>query len=573
MNYSFYDFLTMVGSLGMFLYGMKMMSESLQKVAGQKMRSILSAMTSNRFFGVLTGFFVTTVVQSSSATTVMVVGFVNAGLITLKESIGVIMGANIGTTVTGWIITIFGFKMSISDYSLPMIAIGLPLIFSKVASRRSWGEFLVGFALLFLGLDFLKGSVPNINENPEILSFVQSFMGLGFGSTLIFLAIGTVLTVVIQSSSATMALTFVMVNQGWISFEMAAAMVLGENIGTTITANLAASVGNLSAKRAALVHLLFNVLGIIWMLLVFRQFTGAIDHFVTNHQGVSPSESPAAIPTALAIFHTTFNVLNVLLFVWFTPLLEKIVVRMIPQRDKDSEEEFRLKFITTGMLSTPELSLLQAKKEVQFFAKHTIKMFGFFRKLIDEKSDKKFNKLFTKIQKYEGICDNVEVEITNYLSQVSQYKMSETGQRRMRSMLKLVGDLESVGDCNFNLARTVNRMREKKITFNQEAMDKLELMFNLVEEALEEMRSNLNMDETAVNLNKAIQLEKRVNNYRSQLKAEHLDNLAKEVYSYEAGILFNDLFSECEKLADYVINVSEALEEVASRKTRPNPHM
>lgn len=573
MNYSFYDFLTMVGSLGMFLYGMKMMSESLQKVAGQKMRSILSAMTSNRFFGVLTGFFVTTVVQSSSATTVMVVGFVNAGLITLKESIGVIMGANIGTTVTGWIITIFGFKMSISDYSLPMIAIGLPLIFSKVANRRSWGEFLVGFALLFLGLDFLKGSVPNINENPEILSFVQSFMGLGFGSTLIFLAIGTVLTVVIQSSSATMALTFVMVNQGWISFEMAAAMVLGENIGTTITANLAASVGNLSAKRAALVHFLFNVLGIIWMLLVFRQFTGAIDHFVTNHQGVSPSESPAAIPTALAIFHTTFNVLNVLLFVWFTPLLEKIVVRMIPQRDKDSEEEFRLKFITTGMLSTPELSLLQAKKEVQFFAKHTIKMFGFFRKLIDEKSDKKFNKLFTKIQKYEGICDNVEVEITNYLSQVSQYKMSETGQRRMRSMLKLVGDLESVGDCNFNLARTVNRMREKKITFNQEAMDKLELMFNLVEEALEEMRSNLNMDETAVNLNKAIQLEKRVNNYRSQLKAEHLDNLAKEVYSYEAGILFNDLFSECEKLADYVINVSEALEEVASRKTRPNPHI
>lgn len=573
MNYSFFDFLTMVGSLGMFLYGMKMMSESLQKVAGQKMRSILSAMTSNRFFGVLTGFFVTAVVQSSSATTVMVVGFVNAGLITLKESIGVIMGANIGTTVTGWIITIFGFKMSISDYSLPMIAIGLPLIFSKVANRRSWGEFLVGFALLFLGLDFLKGSVPNINENPEILSFVQSFMGLGFGSTLIFLAIGTLLTVVIQSSSATMALTFVMVNQGWISFEMAAAMVLGENIGTTITANLAASVANLSAKRAALVHFLFNVLGTIWMLLVFRQFTGAIDHFVTNHQGVSPSESPAAIPTALAIFHTAFNLLNVLLFVWFTPLLEKIVVRMIPQRDKDSEEEFRLKFITTGMLSTPELSLLQAKKEVQFFAKHTIKMFGFFRKLIDEKSDKKFNKLFTKIQKYEGICDNVEVEITNYLSQVSQYKMSETGQRRMRSMLKLVGDLESVGDCNFNLARTVNRMREKKIIFNQEAMDKLELMFNLVEEALEEMRSNLNMDETAVNLNRAIQLEKRVNNYRSQLKSEHLDNLAKEVYSYEAGILFNDLFSECEKLADYVINVSEALEEVASRKTRPNPHM
>jgi len=556
----------MVGSLGMFLYGMKMMSESLQRVAGQKMRSILSAMTSNRFFGVLTGFFVTTVVQSSSATTVMVVGFVNAGLITLKQSIGVIMGANIGTTVTGWIITIFGFKMQISDYSLPMIAIGIPLIFSKVVTRRSWGEFLVGFALLFLGLDFLKGSVPNINENPEILSFVTGFMGYGFGSTLIFLAFGSILTIVIQSSSATMALTFVMVNQGWISFEMAAAMVLGENIGTTITANIAASVGNLSAKRAARVHLLFNILGIIWMLAIFNTFTGVIDQIVTVRGGVSPSESPAAIPTALALFHTFFNIINVLLFIWFTPLLEKIVIQMIPQKDKDGEEDFRLKYITTGMLSTPELSLLQAKKEVQFFSKHTIKMFNFFRKLMYEKSDKKFNKLYTKIQKYENICDNVEVEITNYLSQVSQYKMSDNGQRRMRAMLKLVGDLESVGDCNYNLARTVNRMRENKISFNTEAMNKLELMFNLVDATLEEMSNNLNKDESDVHLNKAIQLEKQVNNYRSQLKAEHLDNLSKEIYSNEAGILFNDLFSECEKLADYTINVSEALEEVASRK-------
>ncbi|MGQ1945560.1 Na/Pi cotransporter family protein [Geofilum sp. OHC36d9] len=566
MNYTFFDFLTLIGSLGVFLYGMKVMSESLQKVAGSKMRSILSAMTSNRFFGVLTGFFVTAVVQSSSATTVMVVGFVNAGLITLKESIGVIMGANIGTTVTGWIISLFGFKMSISDYSLPLIAIALPFIFSKVSNRRSWGEFLLGFALLFLGLDYLKNAVPDINQNPEILSFVQSYTGLGFLSTLIFLAIGTVLTVVIQSSSATMALTFVMVSQGWIEFPMAAAMILGENIGTTITANLAASVGNLSAKRAALVHLLFNVMGVVWMLLVFNSFTGFIDQFVTNRNGVSPSESYAAIPTALALFHTSFNIINVLLFIWFTPFLQKMVIKMIPQRDKDSEEEFRLKFITTGILSTPELSLLQAKREVQFFAKHTTKMFGFFRKLLYETSDKKFNKLYTKIQKYEGICDNVEVEITNYLSQVSQHKMSESGRRRMRSMLKLVGDLESVGDCNFNLARTVSRMREKRINFNDAAMKKLELMFNLVDRSLEEMRDNLAKEEVSVNLGKAIEIEKQVNNYRSQLKAEHLDNLSKKVYSYEAGILFNDLFSECEKLADYAINVSEALEEVSSRK-------
>lgn len=566
MNYSIFDFLTLVGSLGMFLYGMKMMSESLQKVAGSKMRSILSAMTSNRFLGVLTGFFVTTVVQSSSATTVMLVGFVNAGLLTLKESIGVIMGANIGTTVTGWIITIFGFKVQISEYALPLIAFGIPLIFSKSGNRRSWGEFLVGFALLFMGLDFLKGSVPNIKENPELLQFLQGYTNLGFLSTVIFLFIGSLLTVIIQSSSATMALTFVMCNQGWISFEMAAAMVLGENIGTTVTANIAASVGNLSAKRAARAHLIFNLLGVFWMLSIFSTFTSWIDQFITHHNGLSPSENPAVIPTALSLFHTSFNIINVLLLIWFTPLLQKIVERLVPQRDKDSEEEFRLKYITTGLMSTSELSLLQAKKEIQFFAKHTNKMFDFFRKLLYETSDKKFTKLYAKIQKYEGISDNVEVEITNYLSQISQYKMSDVGRRRMRSMLKLAGDLESIGDSTFNLARTANRMREKKIKFNKEAMQKLELMFNLVEESLQVMRLNLDKDELDVTLGKANLIEEQINNYRNQLKAEHLDNLSKNVYSYEAGIIFNDLFSECEKLGDYTINVSEALVEVGTRK-------
>lgn len=566
MNYSIFDFLTLVGSLGMFLYGMKMMSESLQKVAGSKMRSILSAMTSNRFLGVLTGFFVTTVVQSSSATTVMLVGFVNAGLLTLKESIGVIMGANIGTTITGWVITIFGFKVQISEYALPLIAFGIPLIFSKSGNRRSWGEFLIGFALLFMGLDFLKGSVPDIKENPELLQFLQGYTNLGFLSTIIFLFIGSLLTIIIQSSSATMALTFVMCNQGWISFEMAAAMVLGENIGTTVTANIAASVGNLSAKRAARAHLIFNLLGVFWMLFIFKTFTGWIDQFITHHNGLSPSENPAVIPTALSLFHTSFNIINVLLLIWFTPILQKIVERLVPQKDKDSEEEFRLKYITTGLMSTSELSLLQAKKEIQFFAKHTNKMFDFFRKLLYETSDKKFTKLYAKIQKYEGISDNVEVEITNYLSQISQYKMSDVGRRRMRSMLKLAGDLESIGDSTFNLARTVNRMREKKIKFNKEAMQKLELMFNLVEESLQIMRLNLDKDELDVTLGKANLIEEQINNYRNQLKAEHLDNLSKNVYSYEAGIIFNDLFSECEKLGDYTINVSEALVEVGTRK-------
>ncbi len=562
MDYSFLDFLSLVGSLGMFLYGMKMMSEALQKVAGNKMRSILSAMTSNRFLGILTGFLVTTVVQSSSATTVMVVSFVNAGLITLTESIGVIMGANIGTTVTGWLITLFGFKVKISAYALPLIGLGLPLIFSKSGNRRSWGEFVIGFALLFLGLEYLKDSVPDINQNPEILSFLSKYTDNGFFTTLLFLFIGSLLTVVIQSSSATMALTFVMCSQGWIEFGQAAAMVLGENIGTTITANIAASVANLSAKRTARVHFIFNIVGVFWMLLIFNRFTGWIDGWITQHGGISPSESPAAIPAALALFHTSFNVVNVLLFVWFTPLIKKLAVWMVPQHDKDFEEEFRLKYITTGMLSTSELSILQAKKEIQFFAKHTTKMFGFFRRLIDEEKDGKFNKLYSKIQKYEGISDNVEVEITNYLSQISQYKLSEMGRRRIRSMLKLSGDLESVADSNYNLARTVNRMREKNIELNQEAKDKLELMFNLVEEALSIMRENLQKDELVVSLSRAASIEDQINNYRNQLRSEHMDNLANNVYSYEAGIIFNDLFSECEKLADYVINVSEALEEV-----------
>ena len=561
MSYSFFDFLMLVGSLGMFLYGMKIMSEGLQKVAGSKMRSILSAMTSNRFLGVLTGFLVTSVVQSSSATTVMVVSFVNAGLISLTESIGVIMGANIGTTVTGWLISILGFKVKISAYAIPLIGISLPFIFSKISKRRSIGEIMTGFALLFLGLEYLKGAVPDIKSNPELLSFLQNYTDLGFGSTLIFLAIGTLLTVVIQSSSATMALTFVMCNNGWITFDLAAAMVLGENIGTTITANLAATVGNISAKRAAFVHFIFNIIGVIWMLTVFKPFTGIIDNIITTHNGVSPSTNVAIIPISLSLFHTTFNIINTTIFIWFVPQLKNLVVRLIKQKTAD-EEEFRLKFITTGILSTSELSLLQARKETQMFAKHTSKMFGFVEKLMHEKGDKKFNKLFAKIEKYENICDDVEVEIANYLGQVSQGKLSDFGRNRLRAMLKLVSDIESIGDSNYNLARTMNRMHENKIKLGEALVKKLELMYSLVNESLSVMKENLDKDEKHISLQKARFIESEINNYRNQLKSEHLDNLKNGVYTYETGIIYNDLFSECEKLADYVINVSEALFEV-----------
>ncbi|MCL1821362.1 MAG: Na/Pi cotransporter family protein [Prolixibacteraceae bacterium] len=560
MNYTLFDFLKLVGSLGMFLYGMKIMSEALQRVSGAKLRSILSAMTANRYLGALTGFLVTAVIQSSSATTVMVVSFVNAGLITLSESIGVIMGANIGTTVTGWIISVLGFKFSISQFVLPLIGLGLPLVFSKNTQRRSIGEIMIGFTLLFLGLDYLKNSMPDIDSNPEILIFLERYTGNGFRSVLLFLGVGTILTFLVQSSSATMALTFVMVNQGWISFELAAAMVLGENIGTTITANIAASVGNLSARRAAFVHSFFNILGAIWMLCVFRYFTQGIG-FLTEHiTGQSPFDTPQVVPIALSLFHTSFNLINTFIFIWFVPQLHSLVMKILPQ--KQEEEEFRLQYITTGLMSTPELSLLQARREAQFFAKHTIKMFGFVEKLFDEKSDKKFSKLFARIQKYENISDDVEVEIANYLSEIAQGKLSDFGRRRMRSLLELVSDLESIGDSNYNLARNINRMYDNKIALPDEVINKLKLMFNMVRDALDIMHENLGKDEKLVTMTKASDKENEINNYRNQLKAEHLEYIRTGFYSYEAGIIFNDLFSECEKLADYIINVTEALDEV-----------
>lgn len=566
MNYSFLDFLQLIGSLGLFLYGMKLMSEALQKVAGSKMRSFLSAMTSNRFLGLFTGFIITAIIQSSSATTVMIVSFVNAGLMSLAESISVIMGANIGTTITGWVISILGFEVDIATYALPFIGIGLPLIFSQKTIRRSWGEFLLGFALLFMGLDFLKSSVPDINQSPELFSFLQRYTENGLASIFLFLGISTILTIVIQSSSATMALTFVMCNEGWIPFEMAAAMVMGENIGTTVTANIAAAVGNISAKRAALVHFAFNILGVTWLLILFHPFINLVSTIMIHYKGVSPLESTpesiAMIPMGLALFHTLFNVTNAAVWIGFTKMYEKLVIKLLPNKDTE-EEEFRLKFINTGMLSTSELSLLQAKQEVQFYAKHTKKMFGFVRKLMSEESESKFTKLYARIEKYETISDNVEVEIANYLAQVSQGRLSDLGKARSRSMMKLVSDLESIADSNYNLARTINRMRENKIVFEGSALEKLFMMFDLVDDALTIMKENLNMEEEKdVDLNKANLMETQINRFRDTLRIEHLENLKSGVYTVEAGIIFNDMFQECERLGDYIINVSEALTEI-----------
>lgn len=568
MNYGLLDFLTLVGSLGLFLFGMKMMSESLQKVAGDKMRNILAAMTSNRFKGILTGMLVTMVVQSSSATTVMVVSFVNAGLLNLVQSIGVIMGANIGTTFTAWLISLLGFKFQISALALPLIGLSFPLLFSKNKKRQSWGELVIGFSLLFMGLDFLKSSVPNIGENPEILSFLSSYTNLGMGSVAIFIVIGTLLTVVIQSSSATMALTLVMCNQGWISYELAAAMVLGENIGTTITANIAAAVANVSAKRAARAHLIFNIFGVIWMFFIFKWYIGTIASTLIDMGAIDPFQNPEGVPIALSVFHSSFNLINTFFLVWFTPQIVKLVTKLIPIKEME-EEEFRLKHIGIGIMSTAELSLLQAKKEIVIYSKRTTKMFGIVRELFKETNDKNFQQIFERIAKYEDISDRVEVEIATYLNKVSSHDLSEESSKRLQAMFKIISDIESISDCNYNLARTFRRKKEANIWFNQEVRDNLNKMFDLVEESLQIMNANLEVGYTGINLGPAYEIEERINQYRNGLKEEHIKNVEGNKYKYQAGVIYNDLFSEAEKLADYAINVSEDVAEINKPLVKP----
>jgi phosphate:Na+ symporter len=561
MNYGILQFLTLIGSLGLFLFGMKMLSESLQKVAGDKMRAVLAAMTSNRFKGIITGLLVTTIIQSSSATTVMVVSFVNAGLLTLVQSIGVIMGANIGTTITAWIISLLGFKFSISSISLPLIGIGFPLVFSKSVTRKSWGELILGFAMLFLGLDFMKNSVPNISESPEILEFLAQYTGHGIFSTLLFIAIGTIITIVIQSSSATMALTLVMCNNGWVSFDLAAAMVLGENIGTTITANIAAAVANISAKRAARAHLIFNLFGVLWMLFVFHIFTATIGNVIVDLGGDSPYNNPESVPIALSIFHSSFNIINTLLLVFFTPFIVKVVTRLVPQREPE-EEEFRLQHIGIGLLSTAELSLLQAKKEIVTYAKRTYKMYGFLKDLFAETNDKNFKDIYDRIEKYEDISDRVEVEIATYLTKVSSHGLSEESSRRLQAMFKIISDIESISDSNYTLAKTLRRKRKANIWFNQDIRDNLNHMFTLVDTSFSVMLNNLEEGYANINLGPAYEAEEKINQFRNKLRKEHLKNVEQVKYKYQAGVIYADLFSEAEKLADYIINVSEDIAEI-----------
>ena len=563
MEYSFYDFLKLIGSLGLFLYGMKIMSEGLQKVAGDRLRSILTAMTTNRVTGVLTGVLITALIQSSSATTVMVVSFVNAGLLTLAESISVIMGANIGTTVTAWIISIFGFKVDMAAFALPLLAITLPLIFSGKSNRKSVGEFIFGFSFLFMGLSYLKANAPDLNANPEMLAFVQNYTDMGFFSILLFLFIGTILTMIVQASAATMAITLIMCANGWISLELGAALVLGENIGTTITANLAALTANTQAKRAALAHFVFNVFGVIWVLIIFHPFMQMVNWVVDTF--FQSSDPEVAISYKLSAFHSIFNICNVCILIWGVKLIERTVCALIHPKEED--EEPRLRFITGGMLSTAELSILQARKEIHLFAERTHRMFGMVQDLLHTEKDDDFNKVFSRIEKYENISDNMELEIANYLNQVSEGRLSSESKLQIRAMLREVTEIESIGDSCYNLARTINRKRQTNQDFTEKQYEHIHFMMKLTDDALAQMIVVVEKPEhQSIDINKSFNIENEINNYRNQLKNQNILDVNNKEYDYQMGVYYMDIIAECEKLGDYVVNVVEASSDVKEKK-------
>ena len=557
MDYSFFDFLRLIGSLGLFLYGMKIMSEGLQKFAGDSLRRILTAMTTNRVTGVLTGVLITALIQSSSATTVMVVSFVNAGLLTLTQSIGVIMGANIGTTVTAWLISALGFKVDIAAFALPLLAFGIPLLFFGKSSRKSVGEFIFGFSFLFMGLQALKANAPDLGANPEMLAFVQNYTDMGFLSIILFLFIGAILTMIVQASAATMAITLIMCANGWIDYHLGVALVLGENIGTTITANLAALTGNTQSRRAALAHLVFNIFGVMWVLVLFYPFTAAVSWFVTDVMNIS--DPAVAVSFKLAAFHTAFNISNTFIMIWFVGLIEKTVCFLIKGK-KDEDEEYRLRYITGGMLSTAELSILQAHKEITLFAERTGRMLDMVKALFYEKNEDAFLKIYSRVEKYESISDRMEIEIANYLTCVAEGRLSSEGKEEIRIMLRAVSEIESIADSCNNMARSIKRRNEFKSIFTDEQNHNVDQMLALTEKALHRMIEILKKSELVRDdVNPSYNIENEINNYRNQLKIHNVENINNKKYQYQDGVYYMDIIGEAEKLGDYVLNVVQAV--------------
>lgn len=597
MDYSILDFLCLLGAVGLFLYGMKVMSEGLQKAAGDRLRNILSAMTRNRFAGLFTGCAITALIQSSSASTVMVVSFVNAGLMTLAQSMAVIMGANVGTTFTAWIIAIFGFKVNISILILPLIALAVIMLFTNKSRAKSIGEFLVGFSFLFMGLDMISSYVPDLQNNPEMFACLKEYASMGFSSVLLFTLVGLVLTALIQSSAATFAITLIMCSKGWITFDLACALVLGSNIGTTITPLLASMSGNVAAKRAAMGHLLFNVLGTVWCLFVFVPFaefnawlTEAIGQgnpealygFVNNLEQTSPeiynhlfdntlpsshsaltriAAMQMSVSFGLSIFHTTFNLVNVTIMIWMTKLYVKIVEFLVPSKHRE-DDEFTLKFISGGMLNAAELNIAQAEKEMWVYAERVGRMIDMAQNLVHTKEKSEdFNKLYSRLEKYEDISDRMELEIAHYLNRCAEGRLSNEGKLRIAAMLGIISEIESIADCCMGVGKILMRKIESNVIFNDEIYRNIDLMYGYVRQAMamiiEELRDIENVGERTIidSYNK----EREINNMRNSLRSANIENINSGHYEYQAGIYYMDIIGVLEKTGDYIINVVDTI--------------
>jgi len=555
MDFGIIDLIRIIGALGFFIFGMKIMSESLQLVAGSQMRKVLGTMTTNRYTGVLTGFVITGLLQSSSATTVMTVSFVNAGLISLVESAGVMMGANIGTTITGWLVSLIGFKVKIANYALPIIAVGFPMLFMSSEKTKKWGEVLIGFALLFMGLGELKAAVPDIKNNPEVLAFLTEFADPGILSRIFFVFIGTLLTIVVQSSSAAMTLTIVLTTQG-LPLDIAAAMILGENIGTTITAELASLVANVHAKRSARIHSLFNIIGVTWMIIIMPWFLDGLNWFldIVFPVGAMGVENQFA----LAAFHTAFNLMNVILLVGFVPQLVKIATKSVKSKGEE-DEEYRLEFIKRGVFSPSEMSLEEASKEVNRFAGMTKKMLRWLMELSNEVKNKKRGKLTTKIQKFEDLTDDLEEQINNFLVRISENGVSLRGSLEIRGLLSISNDLERVADIILRMSKDIDRMHKNKIVLNQDQRDNLNALAAKVDSAIDVMLENLDKDASAVTMADAREKEDEINHEVKKLRKGHMKSVEKKGYDVKAGIIYRDLYNGYEKIGDHVINVTEGI--------------
>ncbi len=562
---------TLLGALGMFLYGMNMMSSGLQKTAGSRMRAILGSMTSNRFKSMLTGLGITSVIQSSSATTVMVVGFVNAGLLALNQAIGVIMGANIGTTVTAWLVSWLGFKADISIFAVPLMAVGFILSLSKVEKRRNISEFIIGFSLLFLGLSLMKGAVPDLQQTPEVLSFIPKWPNYDFGAVLIVMVFGPVLTLVLQSSSATMALTLIMLNLGWLPFDMAAAMVLGENIGTTITANIAASVANANSRRAALAHTLFNLFGVVWALIFFSWFTSLIGVIIESLGLPNPktlnyadgaaltAEDSTAALYGISMLHTLFNTINTFILIWFIPLIARIVTFVIKSKPEQDDEVVHLKFIDAGPMGTAELAIEQARNETIHFANIMRNGLSYIKSAIHVTTESDFEFYRKKLVKYEEIADRVEYEIATFLNSLPQESLSDPTRRDIKSMYKIVGELESLGDSGEAVSRILSRRNIHEKRFTDKQIERIDSILHLLDRAYGVMIENLSVEIfTAEHLRRAVDCEIEINEMRNMLREEEIVKIEQSAVEYQSGVYYLDVVAEIERMGDFVINISEA---------------